>query len=242
MEREAVFRWKPGRDTAIAFLTEGAMIAAYFAQSHLGEERVVLRFLVFVVFANLILNAAVPAYVVLRLRGEGLGELGITTRHWQASLAISIVLAAIQVPQLLENARSHPEVHLVPHLLFNGLIFWEVLFVFGWLQLRFERAFGVLPAVLLAGVCFGAYHVGTYPWNGAVGLMVWGVFFAAAFRLTRNLLTLFPLAWSVGSGAGTLAGDMVFDWHLVAVSLLVLAVQGAIMGALARPRRPRVAG
>jgi hypothetical protein len=129
----------------------------------------------------------------------------------------------------------------VAQLLFNGLILWEVLFVFGWLQLRFERAFGVLPAVLLAGICFGAYHVGTYPWNAAVGLMVWAVFFAAAFRLTRNLLALFPLAWSVGSGAGTLAGGMVFGWDLVAVSALVLAVQCSIIWALARNRPHLVA-
>ena len=55
---------------------------------------------------------------------------------------------------------------------------WEPFFVYGWLQLRFERAFGVIPGIALAAVCFGAYHIGTFPLSGVVTLLGLGVFLA----------------------------------------------------------------
>ena len=227
-------KWAPGSDTAVACVTVLAMVAVYFAISHLEPTLHVARFLLVVVFGSLFLTVLFPAYYVLRIRDEGLRELGITTRRWRVALLISIVLALTSLPTLLAQAAQHPGVNLLPHVLFNGLILWEPFFVHGWLQLRFERAFGVLPGILLAGLCFGGYHIGTYPWGGVVKIMGIGMFYGGLFRLTRNLLTLFPLTWAVSSGIGTLEGNLEFGWDAVAVYAVVLLMQIAALAVLAR--------
>jgi membrane protease YdiL (CAAX protease family) len=93
-------------------------------------------------------------------------------------------------------------------VLFNAVILWEPFFVFSWLQLRYDRAFGILPGVVLTGLSFAAYHIGTYPPAGLVTLLISGLFFAAIFRPTSNLLIVWPLAWCAGSSIGTLMGGI----------------------------------
>ena len=232
--KSAWVKWAPGSDTAVAWITALAMVAVYYATTLLEPTLHEARFLFFVVIGPLCLNVFFPAYYVLHIRGEGLRELGITASRWWVALLLSIVLALPALPTLLAQAAQHPEVNLLPHVLFNGLTLWEPFFVHGWLQLRFERAFGVLPGIVLAGLCFGGYHIGTYPWGGVVKIMGIGMLYGGLFRLTRNLLTLFPLVWAVGSSIGTLEGNLAFGWDAVAVSAVVLLVQIAVLVALAR--------
>jgi len=210
------------------------MVAVYSAAVLLEPTLRVARLLLFVVFGPLFLNVLFPAYYVLRIRGEGLSELGITTKRWWVALLISIVLALTSLPTLLAQAAQHPGVHLLPHVLFNGLILWEPFFVYGWLQLRFERAFGVLPGIVLAGLCFGGYHIGMAPWGGVVKIIGIGMFYGGLFRLTRNLLTLFPLTWAVSSGIGTLEANLEYGWDAVAVYAVVLLMQIAAIAMLTR--------
>jgi hypothetical protein len=63
----------------------------------------------------------------------------------------------------------------LPQVLFNGVILWEPFFVHAWLQLRFDRAFGIVPGILLAGLSFAAYHTGTYPPSGLIILLISGL-------------------------------------------------------------------
>ena len=78
----------------------------------------------------------------------------------------------------------------MPQALAEAVSLWEPLFVFGWLQLRFEKDFGVLPAVLMAYACFALYHVGF----GSVDMMMEqflsAVVYATVFRLVENLLAV----------------------------------------------------
>ena len=62
----------------------------------------------------------------------------------------------------MDVAKDFGDVDLLPHLIFNGLVLWEVLFVYGWLQLRFEKAFGYILAPILSALCFCFYHVGSF--------------------------------------------------------------------------------
>lgn len=222
---KAVFsvRWKPGQDTAVALLSALLMIPVYFVGTHLTGS--VVGLLVFVVFGNGLLNVLFPAYYMLVMRREGPGELGITTRRLWLSLGLSIVWGWMTWLGLQKEARLHPDVDLLPQLVFNGLILWEPFFVYGWLQLRFERAFGMLPGMVLAAACFGAYHLGTYPLPGVGMLVGFGILYAVLFRMTKNLLTLWPLIWSINSSIGTLQGGFYFGWNDVWTYAILLFVQ-----------------
>jgi membrane protease YdiL (CAAX protease family) len=77
---------------------------------------------------------------------------------------------------------------------------FEAIFFRGWLQLRFEEAFGVVPGLILASLCYSLYHVG-YGMTGREMLFLFGLgmTFAAVFRLTKNILVLWPFYTPVGS-------------------------------------------
>jgi hypothetical protein len=175
---------------------------------------------------NLIVNVLLPVWWLVYVRGQPMSELGITTRRWLPSLLIGAALAfffSIRLRSMLAGT------DWLPHLLFNAVILWEPFFVFGWLQLRYDRAFGIVPGVLLAALSFAAYHAGTYPPSGLLMLLIAGLGYAVIFRLTSNLLILWPLVWAVGSSIGTLMGGSHFSWPQLAIWSAVLLIQLAFI-------------
>jgi membrane protease YdiL (CAAX protease family) len=217
------FRWQPGWDTVAALTTALLMIPVYFTGTH--DQNGLVGLLVFVIFGNGILNVLFPAYYLLLIRKAGPEELGITTHRVWIAVLLSVACSVFTWKGLEHEASLHPEVTLLPQLIFNGVILWEPFFVFGWLQLRFERAFGILPGIVLAATCFGAYHVGTFPLEGVASLVVVGIVFAVLFRATKNLLTVWPATWAVASSIGTMQGNMHFGWDQIAVYAAILLVQ-----------------
>ncbi|MBN1837479.1 MAG: hypothetical protein JW820_16610, partial [Spirochaetales bacterium] len=73
-------------------------------------------------------------------------------------------------------------------------------------------------------------HAGTYPPGQLLVLLGSGVLFAALFRLTSNLLILWPLLWSVSSSIGTRMGGMQFSWSQVAAWSVILLFQLGFIG------------
>ena len=73
---------------------------------------------------------------------------------------------------------------------------FEEVFFRGFLQTRFEKAFGIFPAIVLSGLTFSLYHL-VYPayrdFNLLMILFFVGMFFAVAFRVTSNVITSFTL-------------------------------------------------
>jgi membrane protease YdiL (CAAX protease family) len=209
------------------------MVGLYYANTR--AQGPVFSLVVFVILTNGVLNVLFPAYYVLVLRREGLGQLGITRRWWGLAVLLSAVVSMLSWPQLQQIVAQHPGTDLLPLLLANGLILWEPFFVYGWLQLRFERAFGVIPGIGLAAVCFGAYHLGTFPLSGVGSLALLGLFFGVLFRVSGgNLLALWPLTWAVTSSIGVLEGGFGFGWSDVATYALLLIVQVAAIALMAR--------
>src|SRR5215218_3272736 len=181
-------RWRPSGDTAVALLTAVVMVGLYYANARAAQGSV-FSLVVFVILTNGVLNVLFPAYYMLVLRREGLNQLGITRRWWWLALLLSAVVSVLSWPQLQQIVAQQPDTDLLPLLLANGLILWEPFFVYGWLQLRLERAFGIIPGIALAAVCFGAYHIGTFPLSGVGSLVLLGVFFGVLFRVAGgNLL------------------------------------------------------
>lgn len=230
------FRFDPGVDTALAFASVPVMWAVFWANAHYGTEDPLVLVLVFMIFGNLALNVIGPAWYVLRVRGEPLAELGMTLDRWWLSLAISLGIAVWSHGELARVAGEAGLTGnaLVAHVVFNGLVFWEVFFVYGWLQLRFERAFGIAPAIVLAALGFAAYHLGTYPLEGVLGLAGFGLGFGCLFRLTRSVLALIPFAWAVTCSIGTIQGGFIANWPAVGAYVIIVAIQLTAIALLAR--------
>lgn len=219
-------KWAPNRDTAVAVASLLLMVPAYYAATHWLHSELT-GIVVFGVLTNLMLNVLLPVWWIAYYRRWPLSELGITTRRWLPSLAIGIALAAFSAFRFWQMAAG---IDWLPHVLFNAVCLWEPLFVYGWLQLRFDRAFGIVPGVILAGLSFTAYHVGTYLPSGLIMLLLAGLLYGVVFRITANLLIIWPLAFCIGSSMGTLMGGMQFTWEQVSIWSAILLVQVCVIG------------
>lgn len=234
LPRQRLLTWDPGTDTLIALLTLLGFWACYWAGTTLHPA--------FLYAGILVLGTLVPAWTVLRRRREGLVGLGLTQHHLRLALLISAVLGAGSAYQLVTIAHEQG-VGLLPHLLGNLVVLWEPLFVFGWLYLRWERAFGVLPAIVLVGAGFALQHVGSVPLGAATSFGIFALVFAVLFALVRNLLVLWPLFYPVASGIGTLQAGFQMGWDDVLIGAAAMLAQVLILVAVARsPSRAGQAG
>ena len=132
-------KWAPNSDIVVALLTEVWMIAAYYTMTH--TTSLVFTLLGFTLFTNLIANVLLPTCWVVGYRKQPLSELGITARHWLLSLILSLLLAGFTWRRLWPLLAGKD---WVPHVLYCMIVLWEPFFVYSWLQLRFERAFGMV--------------------------------------------------------------------------------------------------
>lgn len=206
-------QFKPRQDTLVAIATLLAFWPIYYVNATTDSIGTGLLFLL---VGNLFLNVLLPVYYVVVVRNEALSNVGITTTGWTRALGLSVLLTVVFVWDLVSTAEGIPTSKLIPHVIAMGLVFWEPFFVHGWLQIRYERAFGPVPAIVLTGASFGLYHLGTYPLEGVLFLAGAGIFFAFVFRIVyRNLLVLWPLSWAVAASIGTLDGGFLFDWEFV---------------------------
>jgi membrane protease YdiL (CAAX protease family) len=77
--------------------------------------------------------------------------------------------------------------------------FFEAVFWRGWVLLRLEEAFGILPAILLGSALYAVYHIGyAMPASEMLFLFFIGIMFAVIFRLTKNLFILWPIFQPMG--------------------------------------------
>ncbi|WP_203568896.1 CPBP family intramembrane metalloprotease [Aestuariimicrobium ganziense] len=229
--KRRVVRWNPGLDTAIAAATLLLFSLCYYLGTREGTEWVLI-------VGIIVLGTIVPAWTVFMLLRGGWSDLGITRHRLKTSLAVAAFLgagSAFQVFQLANEKGVDPWAHLVA----NVMVFWEPLFVFGWLFLRWEKAFGWLPAIGLVGVGFTLQHFGSVPFEQAVGFGIFGLMFAVVFAITRNLFILWPLFYGVASGIGTLQAGFVFDWSGAVEAGVLMLVQMAILVGIARWARAR---
>lgn len=221
-------RWQPGRDTLWALATIPMMWLAYFMNSRLTESEPMVALVAYFVVGNIIVCTLIPAWVVTRVRREGPAGLGFTRYRLGIALTVTLVLGLGSLPAYFQGAAS-AGVDPVQHLAYNLTILWEPLFVYGWLLLRFRRAFGWLPGIVLAALGFTAYHIGSVPPSTLLVFLVTGLVFAAIMAAVRNLWVMFPLASGVSSAIGTLQSGLSFTWDTAALGVAVLITQAIFL-------------
>lgn len=77
--------------------------------------------------------------------------------------------------------------------------FFEAIFWRGWVLLRLEECFGIIPAIVVGSILYSLYHIG-YGMSASemVFLFFIGVMYAVAFRLTKSIFMLWPLFQPTG--------------------------------------------
>jgi membrane protease YdiL (CAAX protease family) len=226
-------RWSPSRDVGIALLTEVGMILSYIAIARSGSHFAVM--IMFVALVVPVLTVGVPVCWTTLVDRQQMSALGLSLRHWLPALVLGLGLCAIEVGQVIMGGPSRVSIdQWMPQALAGAASIWEPLFVFGWLQLRFEKDFGVLPAVLLASACFALYHVGFGSVNMMMGQFLSAVVYATVFRLVKNLLAVWPFLWAASSARICIASHFCFfNWSSAMFMLLLLVIEIAFIGFMA---------
>ena len=193
--------WQPKRDTAVAFVSYVLVVAGLFTAFQVfTTEQVAANFITFGPITLAGLGVALPVLYTVLVRRRSVADLGLTTRQLLPSLALGLLLGWDTYRNTIGTlgvAWTHELVPLVAMALAVGL--FEAIFFRGWLQLRFEEAFGLVPGLVLGAVCYSLYHIG-YGMTGEEMLFLFGLglTFGAFFRLTKNVFILWPFYTPVG--------------------------------------------
>ena len=225
-------RWRPDRDTLAVLCSYGLVVAGLLlAFQVFTTERVAANFITFGPVTVAGAGVALPVLYTVLVRRRPLSDLGITRRHLVISLILGLLLGLDTYRNTLgplDMTWSRALVPLAAMSLMVGL--FEAVFFRGWLQLRLEAAFGLVPGLVLGAGCYALYHTGYGMTAGEMAyLFGLGLVFGAVFRLTRNIFVLWPLYTPVGGFYSTFTDGLTMPFEATYGFILTLAMMAAVI-------------
>lgn len=224
--------WGPKQETWVALasylLVLGGLSLAFQVFT---TARVAANFITFGPITLALLGIGVPAFYMTQLRRRSLADLGITWRQLGPSLILGLLLGWDTYRETLGALGWQPTRAMVPLVAMTLAVgIFEAVFFRGWLQLRFEEAFGIVPGLILAALCYSLYHVG-YGMTGREMLFLFGLglTFAAVFRLTKNVFVLWPFYTPVGSLYSNVNEGLTMPFEATYGFLLTLGLMAALL-------------
>jgi uncharacterized protein len=236
--------WKPNKDTAIALASYILVVATlYLAFQVFTTERVAANFITYGIVGLAGFGVALPVLYTVFVRRRLIRDVGITRNLLLPSVLLGVVLGFDTYRNTVATLGmnfSQEHVALLAMTLAVGL--FEAVFFRGWLQLRLEAAFGVVPGLLASALCYSLYHVG---YGMAPGEMLflfgYGLTFGAMFRLTRNIFVLWPFYTPVGSFYSNVKGGLALPFEATYGFVLVAALMLAVIVFAGWRRRAAIA-
>ena len=225
------FRWQPSAELALVVLTWIAVVAGLWtAFQGFTTQRVALNFITFGPISIFGLGVAVPILLIIR-NGRSLKAVGITSSRAVLSIVLSLLFAVIQYTQTMAGVglpALDRVIPLVTMALAVGL--FEAIFFRGWIQLRLEAAFGAIPGICFGSLFYALYHVGHGMAPGEIAfLFVIGLIYAVVFRLTRNILILWPFLTPMGGLFSNIKDGLTLPFEATYGFLLVLGLMFAFI-------------
>lgn len=210
--RVSAVRWTPNwADLGMVAVSWVLVVAALrTAISVVTPDRGIGYFLVYAVVGATLFGLGIPLGWMVLVRKRPLADLGLTVRNWRSILPIQLVLASMLYLTGFRDITLPPRDELLPLIaLALAIGFFEAVFWRGWVLLRLEEAFGILPAILLGSGLYALYHIGYAMDAGEmVFLFFIGILFAVVFRLAGSVLILWPLFQPAGQLATLIRDEL----------------------------------
>jgi len=207
-----------GRDLAAVVLLYVAVVSAFrVAFTVFTTDNVLGLFLTFA--TGLVLGVVGPIVYQVWIRHRDLRSLGIGRHRLRGTVVVGVALAGVQFAATLWGYQLPAPVEWVPLLVMSLVVgLFEAVFFRGFIQNRLEASFGPAPAVAGAALLYSLYHVGYGMGVGELWfLLALGVVYAVTFRITTNVLVLWPLLTPMGALFNNLeAGDIELPWASIA--------------------------
>jgi hypothetical protein len=229
--------WRPGIDTLVALASYVLVVAGLCTAFQLfTTERVAANFITFGPVSLAGLGVALPILYTVLVRGRPLADLGLTVKRLVPSLVLSLVLGwdtYRNTLATLDVGWTREVVPLIAMSLPVGL--FEAIFFRGWLQMRLEEAFGLVPGLVLGALAYSGYHVG-YGMAGDEMLFLFGLglTFGVFFRLTKNVAVLWPFYTPVGGLYTNLSEGLRIPFEATYGFLLTLGLMAGVITLAAR--------
>jgi membrane protease YdiL (CAAX protease family) len=194
-----LFHWQPSRETLVAAIAGFVVIglsAAMLPTRHYPWVSILIRdigqiFLVGILF---------PLLYILRT-GNRFAKFGFTLKRWYIFLPINLVLGALLLLMFLSESPIPADFHVTSAIVWKAAfvivaVFFELIFFYGFLRTLFEKAFGIVPGIILAALFYSFHHIGFQPEYGK--LIFVGLLYALVYRLGNSALLLYPFFLGVG--------------------------------------------
>lgn len=229
LKQVPTIRWKPNKDLFAVGISWLLVVGALYTATFLvGTDAFggMAYFVLYAVVGATLFGVGIPLYWMVVVRRRPVGELGITRERLGISLLVQVVLAVLLYSVTLARVELPPMEQLVPLVgLALCIGFFEAVFWRGWILLRLEEAFGILPAIVFGSVLYALYHIGYgMPANEMVFLFFVGVLYAVTFRLTKSIFILWPLFQPIGQLTTLIQGGLTLPYLAVLGFIEVLIV------------------
>ena len=157
------FRWKPGLDLVIVLIscilvTTSLYVATMIVTPETGGG--MPYFFTYAGLTAIVFGIGLPLAWMVLYRKRPIQDLGITTRYLGISIVLQLVFTVFQYLATLAKA-DLPALEKVAPLLALALTigFFEALFWRGWVLLRLEEAFGLIPAIILGSALYAGIRL-----------------------------------------------------------------------------------
>lgn len=196
-------RWHPNKDLVAVAISWILVVAALYTATFVVGSTVAGGMAYFGLYAILgaaIFGVGIPLYWTVVIRKRPISDLGFTRDRLGLSIGLQLVFAAVQFAGAYRGLQIPASENLLPLIALSLTIgFFEAVFWRGWVLLRLEECFGLIPAIVIGSALYAAYHVGYgMPMSEMVFLFFIGVMYAVAFRITKNIFMLWPVFQPMG--------------------------------------------
>jgi membrane protease YdiL (CAAX protease family) len=191
-----LFRWQPSRDTLYAVITGIIIIALSIAMGmieNLTWLEIVIRDI-----GQIVAGILFPL-LFIHYKRDRFADYGFSVKKWYIFLPINLILGILLLMFFLSDVPPPEGFPITPVVLWTCAyimlaVIFEMVFFYGFLRTLFERAFGIVPGIILCAAFYSLHHAGFQPEFGK--LFIVGLLFASLYRTGNNILLVFPfLAW-----------------------------------------------
>jgi membrane protease YdiL (CAAX protease family) len=194
-----LFQWQPSGETLVAVIAGFVVIglsAAMLPTRHCPWLSILIRDIGQIYLVGILF----PLLYILRT-GNRFAEFGFTLKRWYIFLPINLVLGALLLLMFLSESPIPADFHVTSAVVWKAAfvmvaVFFELIFFYGFLRTLFEKAFGIVPGIILAALFYSFHHIGFQPEYGK--LIFVGLLYALVYRLGNSALLLYPFFLGVG--------------------------------------------
>ena len=238
-----LFRFDFTKETAVAFAAGAVMIALSILMLPFMGASLFDKIASFVLRDLLMIFGLGVVFVSLYVERnkDGLRAIGFTGKKTALSLLLDILFAAALLAMFLKEGRPQgilepKNLYAATYILVAGI--FEMAFIYGYLRASFEKAFGIIPAIILTAAFYSFHHAGFQP--EFMHLFFVGLMYAAVYYITQNLLIVFPFFWAAGALWDVIvsseAGEEIKNLESFTIALSILALSAIWIFVVRRKR------